>query len=85
MGIPTVTDRVAQMVVKQVLEPLVKPIFHEVSYDYRPGKSAIQAVGKARQRCWRYDGVLDLGIKGFFDTIDHELLMRAALKYTDCA
>ena len=84
LGIPTVSDRIAQMVVKQVLEPLVEPIFHADSYGYRPGKSAIQAVGQARQRCWRRDWVLDLDIKGFFDNIDHELLMRAVRKHTDC-
>jgi hypothetical protein len=47
------------------------------------GKSAIEAVGVARKRCWRYDWVLDLDIKGFFDNIDHELLMRAVTKHTD--
>ena len=55
LGIPTVSDRIAQMVVKRYLEPLVEPIFHPDSYGYRPGKSAIEAVGVARQRCWRYD------------------------------
>ena len=84
LGIPTVADRIAQMVVKRYLEPLVEPIFHEDSFGYRPGKSAIQAVGQARQRCWRRDWVLDLDIKGFFDSIDHELLMRAVRKHTDC-
>ena len=84
LGIPTVTDRIAQMVVKISLEPSVEPYFHEDSYGYRPGKSAIQAVGKARQRCWRYDWVLDLDIKGFFDNLDHALLMRAVCKHTDC-
>ena len=84
MGIPTVTDRVAQMVVKMYLEPLVEPHFHQDSYGYRPGRSAIQAVGVARQRCWRIDWVLDLDIKGFFDNLDHALLMRAVRKHTDC-
>lgn len=84
LGIPTVTDRIAQMVVKRYLEPLLEPIFHEDSYGYRPGKSAIQAVGTARQRCWRRDWVLDLDIKGFFDNIDHGLLIRAVRKHTDC-
>jgi RNA-directed DNA polymerase len=77
LGIPTVTDRVAQMVVKMYLEPMVEPHFHPDSYGYRPGRSAIQAVGVARQRCWRIDWVLDLDIKGFFDNLDHALLMRA--------
>ena len=84
LGIPTVTDRIAQMVVKMSLAPSVEPHFHEDSYGYRPGKSATQAVGKARQRCWRYDWVLDLDIKGFFDNLDHALLMRAVCKHTDC-
>ncbi len=84
LGIPTVADRIAQMVVKQFLEPLIEPHFHEDSYDYRPGKSAIDAVGVARQRCWRYPWVLDLDIKGFFDNIDHELMMKAVRQHTDC-
>jgi RNA-directed DNA polymerase len=84
LGIPTVSDRVAQMVAKIYLEPLVEPQFHPDSYGYRPGKSAIKAVGVTRQRCWRYNWVLDLDIKGFFDNLDHELLMRAVRKHTDC-
>jgi group II intron reverse transcriptase/maturase len=84
LGIPTVADRVAQMVVKQYLEPILEPHFHPDSYGYRPGKSALEAVGVARKRCWRYHWVLDLDIKSFFDTIDHELLMRAVRKHTDC-
>ena len=82
LGIPTVSDRIAQMVVKARLEPLIDPHFHADSYGYRPGKSALDAVGQARQRCWRYDWVIDLDIKGFFDNIDHELLMRAVRKHT---
>ena len=71
LGIPTVGDRVAQMVVKWHLEPLVEPLFHPDSYGYRPKKSALDAVGKCRERCWRYDWVVDLDIKGFFDNIDN--------------
>jgi RNA-directed DNA polymerase len=85
LGIPTVSDRIAQMVVKMYLEPLVEPCFHPDSYGYRPGKSAIEAVGVTRKRCWRYDWVLDLDIKGFFDNLDHDLLMRAVRKHTDCS
>jgi len=81
LGIPTVSDRIAQMVVKSRLEPEVDHLFHVDSYGYRPGKSALDAVGQARQRCWRYDWVVDLDIKGFFDNIDHELLMRAVGKH----
>jgi RNA-directed DNA polymerase len=83
LGVPTVADRIAQMVVKIYLEPKVEPMFHSDSYGYRPGKSAIEAVGRARERCWNYDWVLDLDIKGFFDNIDHELLMKAVRKHTD--
>lgn len=84
LGIPTVADRVAQMVVKLYLEPEVEPHFHADSYGYRPGKSAVEAVGVARQRCWKYAWVVDLDIKGFFDNLDHELVMRAVRKHTDC-
>ncbi len=84
LGIPTVADRIAQTVAKRYLEPILEEYFHPDSYGYRPGKSAIEAVGTARQRCWRYDWVLDLDIKGFFDSIDHRLLMRAVRKHTDC-
>ena len=84
LGIPTVTDRIAQTVVKQLLEPELERHFHPDSYGYRPNKSAQQAVGVARQKCWLNDWVLDLDIKGFFDSIDHELLMRAVRKHTDC-
>ena len=81
LGIPTVSDRIAQMVVKSRMEPEVDLLFHVDSYGYRPKKSALDAVGQARQRCWRYDWVVDLDIKGFFDNIDHELLMRAVRKH----
>jgi RNA-directed DNA polymerase len=84
LGIPTVADRVAQMVAKLYLEPEVEPEFHEDSYGYRPGKSALDAVGQARRRCWRNDWALDLDIKGFFDNIDHSLMMHAVRKHTDC-
>ena len=84
LGIPTVADRTAQMVVKRFLEPLVEPCFHRDSYGYRPGKSALDAVGVARERCWRYDWVLDLDVKGYFDSIATDLLMRAVRRHTDC-
>lgn len=77
LGVPTVADRIAQTVVKQVLEPLVDPLFHEDSYGYRPGKSARQALAQTRQRCWKYAWVVEIDIKGFFDNIDHDLLLRA--------
>jgi group II intron reverse transcriptase/maturase len=84
LGIPTVADRIAQMVAKRRLEPDLEKSFHPDSYGYRPGKSAVKAVGVARKRCWQHDWVLDMDIKGFFDNIDHELLMRAVCKHTDC-
>jgi RNA-directed DNA polymerase len=83
LGIPTVADRVAQTVVKMVLEPIVEPVFHSDSYGYRPGKSALDAVGVARKRCWATDWVIDLDIKAFFDSLDHELLERAVAHHTD--
>jgi len=82
LGIPTVSDRMAQMVVKMVLEPQVAPHFHPDSYGYRPGKSALDAVDVTRKRCWRQDWVIDLDIKGFFDNLDHDLLMRAVRHHT---
>ncbi len=82
LGIPTVADRIAQMVVKQHLEPELDGAFDPDSYGYRPGKSAHQAVEQARKRCWQHDWVVDLDIKSFFDTIDHELLMRAVYRHT---
>ena len=84
LGIPTVGDRVAQRVVKMDLEPKVEHLFHPDSYGYRPKKSALDAVGKCRQRCWRYDWIVDLDIKGFFDNIDHASMMHAVRKHTDC-
>ena len=81
LGIPTVGDRVAQMVAKIYLNPLVDPHFHKDSYGYREGKSAIDALEVTRQRCWQYDWVLEFDIKGLFDNIDHELLMKAVKKH----
>ncbi|WP_340102780.1 group II intron reverse transcriptase/maturase [Rhodohalobacter sp. 8-1] len=81
LGIPTVADRIAQQVVKTWLEPKLEPIFHEDSYGYRPGKSAHQALAKANYRCRYYDWVLDLDIAGFFDNIDHELMLNALRHY----
>ena len=83
LGIPTVADRVAQTVVKMVLEPRVEPHFHPDSYGYRPGRSALDAVGTARQRCWDANWVIDLDIKAFFDSIPHALVERAVAHHTD--
>jgi RNA-directed DNA polymerase len=84
LGIPTVADRVAQMVVKQVIEPMIEPSFLPDSYGYRPGKSALDAVGITRERCWRYDWLLEFDVKGLFDNIDHTLLQRALKKHVEC-
>lgn len=83
LGVPAVSDRIAQMVVKLVFEPLVEPYFYPDSYGYRPNKSALDAIGVTRQRCWRYDYVLEFDIKGLFDNIDREMLMKAVRKHTD--
>lgn len=77
LGIPTVGDRIAQTVAKMVLEPLVEPKFHADSYGYRPKKSAHDALAQARARCWQMDWVIDMDIRAFFDSIDHELMMKA--------
>lgn len=76
LGIPTVSDRIAQMVVKSRLEPVVDPLFHPDSYGYRPGKSALEAVGQTRQRCWKLDWVIDLDIKGSFERINTQRLFK---------
>jgi RNA-directed DNA polymerase len=83
LGIPTVCDRVAQMVIREELEQIVEPHFSEHSYGYRPDKGAHQAVEKCRENCMRYSWVIDLDIKGFFDNIDHDLLLKAVRHYTD--
>jgi hypothetical protein len=81
--VPTVADRVAQTVVRMYLEPEVEPLFHPDSYGYRPGRSALDAVGMCRQRCWKFDWVIDLDLKAFFDSIDHALLLKAVSKHTN--
>lgn len=82
LGIPTIEDRVAQMVVRNRLEPLVEPVFLPDSYGYRPNKSAVDAVGAARERCWKMPWVIEFDIKGLFDHINHEKLMKAVKKHT---
>jgi group II intron reverse transcriptase/maturase len=81
LGIPTITDRIAQMVVKQRIEPELEQHFHPNSYGYRPNKSALEAVALTRERCWKRAWVLDMDIKGFFDEINHDLLMQAVNKH----
>ena len=81
LGIPTIGDRVAQMVVKEYLEERFEKIFSPNSYGYRPDKSAHQALEKVRQNCRKTDWIIDLDIKGFFDNIDHDKLMLAVQKH----
>jgi RNA-directed DNA polymerase len=81
LGVPTVADRVAQTVVKLVLEPVLEPVFDRDSFGYRPGRSALDAVALVRRRNWKYDWVVEFDIKGLFDNIDHELLLRALRKH----
>jgi RNA-directed DNA polymerase len=81
LGIPTVADRIAQEVARRYLEP----VFHPDSFDFRPGKSAIDAMAKVCEHCWRHDWVLDPDIKGFFISSDWELLLKSVRQYTDCA
>jgi RNA-directed DNA polymerase len=83
LGVPTVADRIAQTVVARYLEPLVEPVFHNDSYGYRPGRSALDAVGVCRERCWRNDWVLDLDIQKFFDGVPWELTLKAVAHHTD--
>lgn len=77
LGIPTVSDRISQMVVKNYLDRILDPIFHTDSYGYRRGKSAHQAVEVTKRRCWKHKWVLEFDIKGLFDNIDHTLLMKS--------
>lgn len=83
LGIPTISDRIAQTVVKTYLDQAVEKIFHEDSYGYRPGKTAHDALAKAKVRCWDFNWVVDLDIKSFFDTIPHDLLMKAVVRHCD--
>ena len=83
LGVPTVADRIAQTVVARRLEAKVEPIFHPDSYGYRPGRSALDAVGACRRRCWSHDWVLDLDIQKFFDSVAWDLVVKAVEAHTD--
>ena len=83
LGVPTIADRVAQTVARRYLEPGVEPLFHPDSYGYRPGRSAHDALGVCRERCWKYFWVIDLDYQSFFDSLDHELVLRAVAAHTD--
>jgi RNA-directed DNA polymerase len=77
----TVADRVAQTVVKMIIESTLEKVFLPDSYGYRPNKSALDAVGVTRKRCWRYDWILEFDIKGLFDNLPHDLLLKAVRKH----
>jgi RNA-directed DNA polymerase len=83
LGVPTVDDRIAQTVAAMYLEREVEPIFHPDSYGYRPGRSALDAVGRCRERCWRHDWVIDCDVRAFFDSVDHSLMLKAVERHTD--
>ena len=83
LGVPTVADRIAQTVVALQLLPRMESIFHSDSYGYRPGRSPLAAVKKCRERCWKKDWVLDLDVQKFFDSVDHELVVKAVEANTD--
>lgn len=83
LGVPNVADRVAQTAVCMRLEECLEPLFHPDSYGYRPGRSALDAVAVARTRCWRQDWVIDLDIRAFFDSVPHDLLLKAVAHHTN--
>jgi RNA-directed DNA polymerase len=82
LGVPTVADRVAQTVAKLYLEPKVEPHFHPDSYGYRPNRSALDAVGVCRERCWKSDWLIDCDLHSFFDLVDHSLMLKAVAAHT---
>lgn len=84
LGVPTIADRIAQTVAAMYLEPLVEPKFHRDSYGYRPNKSALDAVGACRRRCWEFDWIIDLDVQKFFDTVPWDLVVKAVQAVTDC-
>ncbi len=83
LGVPTIADRIAQTVVAMFLEGLVEPRFHGDSYGYRPNKAALDAVGACRQRCWKYDWVIDFDVQKFFDEVPPDLIVKAVEAVTD--
>ncbi len=82
LGVPSVVDRIAQTVAVAYLEPLVEPVFHCDSYGYRPGRSPLDVVATCRARCFTHGWVLDLDIEGFFDNLDHDLILKAVAHHT---
>jgi RNA-directed DNA polymerase len=83
LGVPNTADRIAQTAAAMLLEATLEPIFHRDSYGYRPGRSAHDALAVARRRCWRQDWVLDIDVRAFFDSVPHDLLLKAVAHHTD--
>jgi len=83
LGVPNTADRVAQTAAAMLLEDKLEPIFHPDSYGYRPGRSALDALAVTRKRCWRWDWTLDLDVRAFFDSVPHDLLLKAVAHHTD--
>ena len=83
LGIPTVSDRIAQGVLKDYLEPSLEQLFHNSSFGYRPGRSAHDAIKQCQENCIQYAWVIDVDIKGFFDNINHALMLELLQQHTD--
>jgi len=83
LGVPNTSDRVAQTAATMLLEEKLEPIFHPDSYGYRPGRSAHDALAVCRRRCWEKDWALDLDLRAFFDSVPHDLLLKAVSHHTD--
>ena len=83
LGVPNTVDRVAQTAAAMLLEEKLEPIFHPDSYGYRPGRSALDALAVTRKRCWKQDWTLDLDVRAFFDSVPHDLLLKAVAHHTD--
>ena len=83
LGVPNVSDRTAQTAAAMLLEEKLEPTFHPDSYGYRPGRSAHDALAVARKRCWKQDWIVDLDIRAFFDSVPHDLLLKAVAHHTD--
>jgi retron-type reverse transcriptase len=83
LGVPNTADRIAQTAAARLLEDRLEPIFHPDSYGYRPGRSAHDALAVARKRCWKQDWVLDLDVRAFFDSVPHDLLLKAVAHHAD--
>ena len=83
LGVPNVADRMAQTAASILLEAKLEPVFHPDSYGYRPGRSAHEALAAARQRCWKQDWIVDFDIRAFFDSVPHDLMLKAVAHHTD--